>query len=94
MNEYLVYTILIGTIGENVFQLDESLVDVISRIVLFGVRDRIKLNRHIRDERPNRHIRNHRPNVLFGTRDRIVIFGMIDRMSYSEWETESSYSEW
>ena len=74
MNEYLVYTILIGAIGENVFQLDESLVDVIGRIVLFGVRNRIKLNRHIRDERPNRHIRNHRPNDVFGSRDRIFVF--------------------
>ena len=69
MNEYLVYTILIGAIGENVFQLDESLVDVIGRIVLFGVRNRIKLNRHIQDERPNCHIWNHRPNDVFGSRD-------------------------
>ena len=74
MNEYLVCTILIGTIGENVFQRDDSLVDVISRIVLFGVGNRIKLNRHVRDGRPNRHIQNHRPNDVFGSRDRVFVF--------------------
>ena len=74
MDEYLVYTILIGTIGENVFQLDDSLVDVIGRIVSFGVINRIELNRHVRDGRPNRRIQNHRPNDVFGSRDRIFVF--------------------
>ena len=64
MDEYLVYTILIGTIGENVFQLDDS----------FGVINRIELNRHVRDGRPNRRIQNHRPNDVVGSRCRVFVF--------------------